>query len=173
MSKIDNREYVIPIKGMSQGRHKFDLAIGDKFFEEFESSEILGASLSVELTLEKSTTLINISGKIKGIVKVECDRCLEMVDLEIEAEPVMIVKFVKSTDEPEDSEVLTLDMTESELDLTQFLYDYICLALPIQRVHKEGECDKEMLKKLGKYSNAGSNDESNNSPFEKLKDLLN
>jgi len=173
MNKVGNRDYIIPIKGMSVGKHRFEFTIDNEFFEEYENREIKGAHLKVDLELEKSTLLIEIRAKIGGMVVLECDRCLDDLELEMETEAALVVKFVKSVQEEDDDEILTLDPSESELNLKQFLYDYICLGLPLQKVHNEGDCNPEMIKKLEDYSNGKSAGDTSGSPFEKLKDLMN
>ncbi len=173
MNKVGNRDYIIPIKGMSVGKHRLDFTIDNEFFEEYENREIKGANLNVEVELEKSTLLIEIKARILGVVVMECDRCLDDLRLEMDREASLMVKFVKSAREEDNDEIMTLDPAESELDLKQFLYDYICLGLPLQRVHKDGECNPEMIKKLGDFSNSRNTGENPPSPFEKLKDLMN
>ena len=42
--------------------------------------------------------------------------------------------------------MLTLD--EDEVDLTQYIYESIVLALPYQRVHPDGECNPDMLERF-------------------------
>jgi len=172
MNKVSNRDYVIPIKGLSIGKHNYNFTIGNDFFEEYENREIFGAQLEVLLTLDKHTTFIDIQGNFKGTVKTECDRCLGELELEMDFMASLLVKFVKVAQEEDSEETLTLDPSESELDLKQFFYDYIYLALPIQRVHKEDECDPVMLEKLKNYS-AVIVEEKKESPFDKLKRLMN
>ena len=104
MNKVSNKEYIIPIKGMSVGRHHFDFPVGNEFFEEYGNSQILGASLNVKLELEKSSTLIEVRADIEGSVTVECDRCLEMMEAKIETEATLLVKFVKTAGEEDDDE---------------------------------------------------------------------
>ena len=173
MIKVSNRDYIIPIKGMSIGKHSFDFTIDNSFFDEYESRDILGADLKVSLEIERSTLLIEVNALITGVIRTECDRCLEELEQRLATKAKLIVKFVKTVGEEDDEEVLTLDPNESELNLKQFLYDYICLALPIQRVHDEGDCDPEMIKKLGAYSRNPVPEEDSESPFGKLKNLLN
>ena len=69
--------------------------------------------------------------------------------------------------------MLVIDRSESELNLNQFVYDYICLSLPLVKVHPEGKCNPEMLRYLS--DRAGSEDAGESEtvrPFEGLKDLL-
>ncbi len=172
MNKVSNIDYVIPIKGLSIGKHNYSFTIEDNFFKEYENEEISGAKLEVLLTLDKHDTFIDIKADFKGTVKTECDRCLGEVNLEMDFTASLLVKFAKATMEEDTEEVLTLDPSESELDLKQFFYDYIYLALPIQRVHKEEECDPVMLEKLKNYVLASAQ-EKKESPFDKLKNLKN
>lgn len=172
MNKVSNIDYVIPIKGLSIGKHDYSFTIENNFFEEYENREISGAQLEVLLTLDKHDTFIDIKGNFKGTVTTECDRCLGEVDIEMNFMASLLVKFAKTAMEEDTEEILTLDPSESELDLKQFFYDYIYLALPIQRVHKEEECDPVMLEKLKNYI-VVSDQEKKVSPFDKLKSLKN
>ncbi|MFA7134698.1 MAG: DUF177 domain-containing protein [Bacteroidales bacterium] len=176
MKKVNNIEYIIPIKGLSIGKHYYNFTIGNSFFEEYEKSEIFGANLEIELTLDKQATFIDVKGGFKGTVITECDRCLGELELEIDFMASLLVRFGKIDPEEEigGEEVLFLDPSESELDLRQFFYDYICLALPIQRVHKEEECDPEILEKLKSHALVSEQKiEIKESPFDKLKTLMN
>jgi len=173
MGKGSYTDYAIPIKGLSVGKHEYSFLIDNKFFEDFENSQILGADIVIDAELERSETWIRIVCEINGDVTAECDRCLEEVVLPLETEATLLVRFVKNEDEAEDDlETITLDPSESTLDLKQFFYDYICLSLPIQMVHEEGECDPEMIARLEKAKGEESKVKES-SPFNKLKDLLN
>ena len=173
MKRADNSEYSIPVKGMAAGKHRFSFDIGGEFFREYENSEVIEAGLSAELDVVKSSTLMNIDGVITGNVGVECDRCLEEVFLPIEAEFNLIVKFAKDIDE-EGDEIMVIDPSEGELYLSQLFYDTVILSLPIQRVHDEGYCDPEMVKKLESLKgDSGEKVEESKSPFSVLKNLKN
>ncbi|MFA6770103.1 MAG: DUF177 domain-containing protein [Bacteroidales bacterium] len=172
MNKADNIEYVIPIKGLSVGKYHYDFTVGGDFFREYENRDIDGAQLKISLTLDKHATFIDVKGIFKGAVTTKCDRCLGELEVEIDFTASLLVKFGEITQGEESEEIITLDPSESDLDLKQFFYDYIYLALPIQRVHKEDECDLEMLEKLQNYR-VTNVEERKNSPFEKLKNLMN
>ena len=68
-----------------------------------------------------------------------------------------------------------MDPADSELDLSQFLYDYVCLNLPLQKVHEDGDCNEEMMAKLGSVNAHQEKDDEEmaaNSPFGALKGLF-
>lgn len=171
----DSKEFIIPIKGMQVGKHYYDFPIEGSFLKEFENSLILDASLNAEVLLEKGSGWINVTCYIDGDVTVECDRCLDDLIIPMDFECTMAVKFARSIEDSDDDEFIVMDPTEGELDLTQFLYDYICINLPLQKVHREGECNPQMISKLNKVSYGAvenKSDESSNSPFGALKQML-
>lgn len=120
--------FVIPVKGLKDGRTDFDWHADGEFFGSFENSEIQDANLQVKVSVMNNGDSIESHCEIEGTVTVICDRCLS--DLVI---PVSV--FFDEDD---------------TLDLSQDIYDYVCTSLPIQRVHNEGECDPETIKYLNK-----------------------
>ena len=59
--------------------------------------------------------------------------------------------------------------------MSQFIYDYVCVNLPLQKVHEEGKCNPQMIARLGGLDADNDNHEDNletNSPFGALADML-
>jgi uncharacterized metal-binding protein YceD (DUF177 family) len=87
----------------------------------------------------------------------------------------LLVKFGSEEEDADvgtgDDDVMMVDDTAAMLDLSQFVYDYVCLALPLQMVHPEGECNPMMTAYLSKETGCEASVESN-MPFSGLKDLL-
>lgn len=125
--------FEIPVKGLKSGRSVFQWHADGDFFGVFDNTEILGADLEVEITVNYDGYSIDVEGKIDGEVTVSCDRCLE--DL------VIPVHTSFEDDEFDGAAVL---------DLKQDVYDFVCISLPMQRVHAEGECNEDTVKYLNK-----------------------
>ena len=130
----------------------------------------------MKVSVIRHQTLLDVVCEIGGFVVVECDRCLEDLTLKVDIEPHLTVGFgtvdVDETGEVDD-DVLVIDRSESELSLDQFVYDYICLSLPIVKVHPEGKCNPEMLHFISEAESAKEQEDTETSrPFEGLKDLL-
>ena len=130
----------------------------------------------MKVSVIRHQTLLDVVCEIGGFVVVECDRCLEDLTLKVDIEPHLTVGFgtvdVDETGEVDD-DVLVIDRSESELSLDQFVYDYICLSLPIVKVHPEGKCNPEMLHFISEAERAKEQEDTETSrPFEGLKDLL-
>ena len=167
---------VIPVRGLPLGESSFRFEIGSQFFQAFENSVIKDADCSVKVSVIRHQTLLDVVCEIGGFVVVECDRCLEDLTLKVDVEPHLTVGFgtvdVDETGEVDD-DVLVIDRSESELSLDQFVYDYICLSLPIVKVHPEGKCNPEMLRYISEAESAKEQEDTETSrPFEGLKDLL-
>jgi uncharacterized protein len=167
--------YIIPLSGLKDGHHTYDYVIGNKFFEKFEESEIKEGKLTVTIEVYRRSTHFDLLIKINGKIKICCDRCLEMFFFPIESENRLLVKFGKTWD-LEDPDIITIPADEKELDLSQYIYEFVHLALPIQRVHinnEKGEstCNPEMLEKLKEHL---VDDEKGEDPrWNELKKIMN
>ena len=168
-------DFIVPLNGLAQGRTEFRRRVGKEFFEHFENSEILEAGLDVDVLVEKSGRYIGVDCTIEGDVTVICDRCLEDLTLPVSTGFKLSVKFGSAGEGSEmegEREIVVLPVTDADLDLAQTVYDYICLSLPVQKVHEEGGCNPEALKYLSSEDGQGLPGKDNSTPFAGLKDLL-
>ena len=138
------KAYSIAYKGLKNGRHDFAFDVDGSLFEAFESPEIRDGACRVRVGLTRSETMLRAEVAIAGYAVVACDRCLEDCRVPVAFEGELLVKF---SDEIRDydGEVMWLSPAETEVDLSQYIYESIVLSLPYQRVHPDGECDPEML----------------------------
>lgn len=168
--------YSLPISGMKEGFHRFDFEIGNDFFSLFEGSEIEEGELKVILDADKRASHIDLTILIDGTVQVSCDRCLGIFSYPLHCENRLLVQFGRKHDES-DPDIITLTEEENELDLKQYFYEYILLALPVKRLHPDDEngnstCDPEMLRKLNEH--LINNDDIGTDPrWDVLKKIMN
>lgn len=144
--ELSNR-YSIAYKGLKDGPHDFHFEVESALFESYESAEIKRGHCVTEVHLERAETQLALDISITGSVTVACDRCLEDCDVPIDFEGQLLVKFSDEIREY-DGEVMWLSPLEDRVDLTQYIYESVVLALPYQRVHPEGECDPAMLEQF-------------------------
>jgi len=135
--------FIIPFAGLKVGNHSFTFDIEEKFFDHFEYSEIKKGKLHVDCLLEKQSRMMVLYFDTAGTVQVSCDRCAEEFDLPIEGKQKLIVKFGEDHTE-ESEEVLVITEKEHELDVSQYLYEYIHLLLPIKKTHATDESGNSM-----------------------------
>lgn len=139
--------YSIAFKGLKNGSHEFVFPIDGTLFAAYEQSEIQDGSGEVRVALQRSEQQLVLDVQIDARVVVACDRCLEELTLPIAYEGRLLVKFADEEREY-DGEVLWLFPRETEVDLTQYIYESIVLSLPYRRVHPEGMCDPAMLERF-------------------------
>jgi len=149
-------QYQIAFSGLNPGTHKFDFQIGDTFFEQVKDAEITGGQVSVIVTMAKEERMMDLHLEISGRVAVSCDRCNELMDVEVNGNERLIVKLGDHYYE-ESEDVQVIPDTAHQFDLGPFIYEYIHLLLPIRRVHPEdaegkSECDPEIIRKLKELS---------------------
>lgn len=167
--------FIVPVSGLKEGHYNFDFEIGNSFFDLFEESEIKEGNLNADVEIDKRSSLIEMKIMISGVVRISCDRCLEMFDYRLTCENKLLVKFgtIKDYSDPE---IITVSSEEHQLDLSQFFYEYIHLALPIKRIHPDDEndnstCNPEMLLKLKEHL---VEEEGRSDPrWDELKKLMN
>jgi len=164
------RNFIIPFSGLKVGNHPFTFEIEDKFFEHFEYSEINRARIHVDCLLEKQLRMMILHFDLAGTITVPCDRCGAEFELPVQGSQKLIVKF--GTDHHEETEdILVIMENEHELDISQFLYEYAHLLLPIRKVHGTDEqgnslCDPEVTRFIQEY-----NDNESDPRWEVLKKL--
>jgi uncharacterized metal-binding protein YceD (DUF177 family) len=170
------KEYKIQFVGLAAGKHEYDFKVTDSFFEGLEYSEIKKGNIRVDMTLLKQSAMMSLEFKISGTVKVPCDLCTEEFDMPITGDYKLIVKVGGSDTANEDDDIIMIAANEHELDLAQYIYEYIVLSLPIKRVHPDDEdgnstCDPEMIEKVKKYLTDDPGDDKSDPRWDGLKGI--
>ena len=144
--------FVIPFKGLDIGNHRYDFEIGKAFFEQYSYFETDRGKISLVLELDKESSLMVFRFTLNGYMIIACDRCLSDLELPVQGEFRLIVKF-GDTFQEESDEVLVIPATEATIDLSQYIFEFINLLLPIKKVHAEiSQCDRSVIEKLEKAS---------------------
>ncbi|MDR1671525.1 MAG: DUF177 domain-containing protein [Alistipes sp.] len=145
--------YTIPHKGLKEGTHRFEWRVGDGFWKEHPDGGIIGGEVDVVAVLERGATgVVRLEVEITGRVTVPCDRCLEDCELPVRYNGRLAVK-VSEENHPFDGDILWLNPGDAAIDLEQYIYESVVLALPLQRVHPEdvhGQplCNPAMLERF-------------------------
>lgn len=174
-------QYKISFSGLSQGRHEFNYTIDSKFFEEpqFSGSEIKQAKIELLVELVKQSGMLALTFKFKSQVLVECDRCLNENFIPVNGEQKLIVKFgeEREHDPKDDDEVLVLPPSETELNIAQYIYEYMNLLLPYQKIpcellNNKKLCNQEVIQKLNQFQAIEKEAETTTDPrWDALKSL--
>jgi uncharacterized protein len=172
----DLRKYVIPFAGLKEGRHEFEFDIDDSFFEHFESSEIREGKLEADVILLKKQQVLELEFNIKGKVRTICDRCLGEFDFPLTYQGKLFFKFGEQSYELTD-EIIILAASEHEINISQYIYEFIHLALPYRRIHPDingiSGCDSAMIQKLEALRTEDIKKTVHNPSWDKLREITN
>ncbi|MCK5823234.1 MAG: DUF177 domain-containing protein [Bacteroidales bacterium] len=168
------KQYFIPVNDLKQEDYCFEFNIDNKFFEQFENSEIKRGDVFVNITLTKNSQNIILDFDIRGTVNVMCDRCLDYFDLPIKCNEKLYFVFGEKNNE-QGGDLVTLKVDENEINVAQYIYEFITLSLPIKKTHPDDEngestCNKKMLEKLNSVN--FKKEKELDPRWEKLKNLI-
>ena len=144
--------FIIPLDGLATGQNEYFWHVGKEFFEDFGNAEILDAELDIKAVAEKSGRYVGVDCEVDGSVTVACDRCLDDLVMPVSLDILLSVKFgdEESSEEHQEGEreVIFIPQDNADMDLSQIVYDYVCLSLPMQRCHELGECNPTVMRYL-------------------------
>jgi Predicted metal-binding, possibly nucleic acid-binding protein len=144
------KEFNIPFSGLKLGKHEFVYEIDNAFFESFEYQEFNGASIHTKVILDKMSTMMELRIEAEGTVNVDCDLTGEPFDQPIESDLHLVIKFGEEYND-EDDEILIIPHGEFQINIAQYIYEMLVLAVPQKRVHpgvEDGTLKSDILDKL-------------------------
>lgn len=147
----NSSKYILEYSSLPCGDHEFAFELDGELFREAESEDVKDACCQVRVVLHKAETQMTVDVLIEGYAVCECDRCLEDVKIPICFEDTLPVGFTEGETQYDGEKMLVAK--GEPIDLSQFLYESVIIALPYQRVHEQGECNPEMLAHLVKMVN--------------------
>ncbi len=173
---MKHKEYNIPFSGLKQGKHDFKYLIENTFFESFGYEEYNATQISVEIVMNKTSTMLELEFKADGTVNVACDVTSEPFDLAIESMLDLVVKF-GDTYNDENEEILILPHGEHQINVAQYIYEMLVLAVPQKRVHPgiaDGSLQSPALDRLNalRPKEVKDNTDKNDPRWDALKKLI-
>ncbi len=151
------QKLAIAFRGIADGFHEYDFRMQKSFFDSLSYSEFDDGDLELHVRMEKRNNILTMDLHIKGNVMVCCDRCLDYFPMDVDYEGTVYAKYISDINENDsDDDIIELKDNDNEVDLTHYVYESICLSLPIKRIHgidSNGEslCNKEMMNILSKH----------------------
>lgn len=122
----------IPIASLKADEAHYQWDLGPDFLQLFDDVHTAeNGRFDVRLDMEKTSGISTLTFSITGIVNTICDRCLAPIELPVNGEYEIIVKFGDPTESTD--EVIVLDPETSGLNVGSLIYDFILLSFPITR----------------------------------------
>jgi len=148
------KSYTIPFIGLKIGKHHFDYQIDNTFFQHYEYDEFNAVDVKIDLEFEKKSTFLELCFSAKGIINVNCDITDEPYDQSINDDFKLVIKFGNEYNN-DNEDILIIPHGEYEINVAQFIYELIILAVPIKRIHpgiEDGTLQSDILSKLEELS---------------------
>jgi uncharacterized metal-binding protein YceD (DUF177 family) len=130
------KDFKVNIIGLSKKVHHFQFELKDGFFEQYGKEVLSSGDFDAEVSLDKRETFIEADFKISGHTKLICDRSLEPFDYKINIDRKVIFKYGEEPQEISD-EIVIITRDQDSLDLGQYMYEFIVLAIPIKKLHPD------------------------------------
>ena len=140
-----NDDMTVRFSGLKPGVYTYNYTLTDEFFEEWKNDEIEGGNVVFDVVMERMEHMLMFTFRLKGEVETLCDRCLGKMKVAVDGEEHLCVRF-SDEETTDDEDVVILPENAFEIDLTQWLYEYVAVRIPMQHIHPDGECDPEVTK---------------------------
>jgi uncharacterized metal-binding protein YceD (DUF177 family) len=148
------KDYIIPFVGLKVGEHHFDYQIDNTFFQNFEYEEFNAVDVKIDLKFEKKTTFLELYFSASGSINVNCDITNEPYNQVINDQLKLVVNFGNEYND-ENEDILIVPHGEYEINVAQYIYELIVLAIPVKRLHpgiEDGTLESDILSKLEELS---------------------
>jgi uncharacterized protein len=132
------REFQIDIFNLGYKLHEFEFQIDNRLLRMYEHSLVEKGGGICKLSLEKSETMMNLHFHIDVKVELICDRSLDSFDYPIKLEESLIIKFGEDNYSLSDDVIVIKDDTAT-IDVSEFIYEFITLAVPLKKLHPRYE----------------------------------
>ena len=131
MSRQDH--HIIDLSRLQFGTHRFDIQLDDAFFEGLEKSEIKKGMVFAHVTLNLREEDYSVDIAVQGTVFVVCDRCLDLMAIEIDANDEMSASLNDAAEQP-----------NVEIDFSWLAYEIVSINIPLVHSHQPGGCNPQM-----------------------------
>ena len=156
MGRFD--KFRIDLKGMKQSSLQMEYDLDNTFFADIDGQEFQKGAVKATVTVKNNREVFNFTFEIKGTVIVPCDRCLDEMEIDIEADNQLKVKLGETY--ADEGDTVVIPESEGEINLAWYLYEFIALSLPTKHIHAPGKCNADMFNKLKKHTRSSDEDDN-------------
>jgi uncharacterized metal-binding protein YceD (DUF177 family) len=152
-----NREYEIAWQGLKPGIHTFQYTVDERFMKEHGEWDLGDLQAQVNVSFDKQSSFFMLRFDVDGKLSVPCDRCGDEFKLALWDEFKLLIKLTGegAEDIDEDADVVFIPRSETVIDIGNWIYEFIQLSVPLQKVHPDNEdgasgCNPKALELLEK-----------------------
>jgi len=137
----NSRVFEIAWQGLKLGEHELIFDLDDKFLMwKYPETEYKQLNVQIKVTFDKQVNFFMFHFNIDGSLIVPCDRCGEEFELSLWDEFDLLVKLNDVEDEDqieEEADVVFISRSETVLDISDWLYEFLMLSIPLQKIHPQ------------------------------------
>jgi len=155
---LDKKEHCqLPVRNLPEGKHHEAFELESDFFSGTFLEGIAELHVALNVFFERSDNIINGYIEFEALGRIECDRCLELCDIDFENDADFIIKIGDTVkDVREEDSVFFVKDDDEFFDMTDFIIAEVMLSLPTKCSHGFDEngkslCDNEVARLLKKY----------------------
>lgn len=130
------KEFRIIIVSLKNGEHIRNFKINNKFFENFEYSEVTEGDLDVVVNLTKSEKILRVGVLINGSVQLICDRTNDEFSFPINRNDTIIFKYDTHYEEIDET-LIHIPHDFQEIDMSNFIYEFISISIPMKKLRPD------------------------------------
>lgn len=152
------REFILPLTGSALGPKQYGFELGDEFLAFSQFPEADTGKVHLDLIVDKHPAFITLQFVFGGWLRLNCDRCAEDYDQQVNGSFRYILKYGDHFEE-ESEEVMLIPADLHEFDVFQLVYEYLMLLIPLHKVHLPDEqgnaaCNPETIALLERFKPA-------------------
>jgi uncharacterized protein len=162
----------VPLLHLENGLHQFEGSIQGSSLN-FAENKIYSDNIHVDVEFNKYEKNLKCSIEIDTIAHYNCDRCLESYSLPFNEGFELLFHIGSNDFETDEDDVVFIAPEKAEIDLTDWIIEYLILSLPMKNLCREdckgicAGCGVEL-----NYENCRCDKETIDPRLEKLRDLL-
>lgn len=167
----------IPMSALKADSSSYEWDLGQDFFALFDDEhEPPNGKFNVSMEMERTGGVITMDFVVDGHLVTTCDRCMVPIDMPINQDYQLIVKFgdpAESTDE-----VIVIDPDSPDLNVGKIIYDFVLISIPISHRIQDCEtmenrpCDMSVVSYLEEKVNDQPDPEEPNELWDQLRNVI-
>ncbi len=143
--------FEIRLIGVSEGEYRHSFHMNRANMPDYAPKDWIGLDVSADVLVQKTVGHLDLEIRLKGMVRLACDRCLAAIDLPIRANYDLLVRYAEGF--LDDGDIIYVPNDLTNLDLRKSLYELVVLSIPASRRIDCDEldkppCDIEILNRL-------------------------
>lgn len=146
------------LKSLPEGKHTFEYHLDKAFFTNMENADVRDADVNVILDVDHRGDSYVMVFHLTGSLTLLCDRCLDELQIPIDATYNLTVKYGEEYNDDSDT-LLVIPESDNYLNVAYMIYDTAVLAIPPRHVHPQGKCNRAMSALNKKYGVKNADDE--------------